>query len=107
VLPYRQIFQSGVLILAYRFGLPVVATDVGSFREDIVEGRTGFLCRPGDPADMARAIRLYFASELYRNLATRRQELQRYAAGVYSWDAVAARTCSGYAAAGAGSGAAL
>ena len=40
VLPYKEIFQSGVLLLAYTFGLPVVATDVGSFREDIVEGST-------------------------------------------------------------------
>jgi len=38
VLPYKEIFQSGVLFLAYSFGLPVVATDVGSFREEIVEG---------------------------------------------------------------------
>ena len=29
VLPYKEIFQSGVLFLAYSFGLPVVATDVG------------------------------------------------------------------------------
>jgi glycosyltransferase involved in cell wall biosynthesis len=43
VLPYKEIFQSGVLFLAYSFGLPVVATDVGSFREEIVEGKTGFL----------------------------------------------------------------
>ncbi len=41
VLPYKEIFQSGVLFLAYSFGLPVVATDVGSFREDIVEGVHG------------------------------------------------------------------
>jgi len=28
-LPYKQIFQSGVLFLGYSFGLPVIATDVG------------------------------------------------------------------------------
>lgn len=97
VLPYREIFQSGVLFLAYSFGLPVVATDVGSFREDIVEGKTGFLCKPDDPSDLARAIRMYFASELYENLSTRRQELKNYANSIYSWHAVADLTCKGYA----------
>ena len=80
VLPYKEIFQSGVLFLAYSFGLPVVATDVGSFREEIVEGQTGFLCRPGDPADLARTpSQRYFASELYRNLGAERQKIKDYA----------------------------
>src|SRR5882672_3259099 len=52
VLPYKEIFQSGVLFLAYSYGLPVIATDVGSFREEIVEGDTGFLCKPGDVEDL-------------------------------------------------------
>ncbi len=60
VLPYNEIFQSGVLFLAYSFGLPVVATDVGSFREEIVEGKTGYLCRPADPDDLAYGDRDLF-----------------------------------------------
>ena len=32
VLPYKHIFQSGLIYTSYRFGLPVVATDVGSLR---------------------------------------------------------------------------
>jgi D-inositol-3-phosphate glycosyltransferase len=88
VLPYKEIFQSGVLFLAYSFGLPVVATDVGSFREEIIEGRTGFLCKPGDPIDMAQTIEAYFSSELYRDLSRRRQEIRDYAYSHHSWDAV-------------------
>ena len=97
VLPYKEIFQSGVLFLAYSLGLPVIATDVGSFREDIVEGTTGFLCRPGDPADMARAIEQYFSSDLYRNLKSRRRDLVDYAHANHSWNAVAELTCKAYA----------
>jgi glycosyltransferase involved in cell wall biosynthesis len=97
VLPYKEIFQSGVLFLAYAFGLPVVATDVGSFREEIVEGDTGFLCEAGDPADMARAIEGYFASDLYANLSARRQEIKDFANAHHSWDAVAELTCGAYA----------
>jgi len=97
VLPYKEIFQSGVLFLAYAFGLPVVATDVGSFREEIVEGSTGFLCKPGDPAEMARAIETYFASDLFSNLEVRRVEIKEYANANHSWHAVAELTCSAYA----------
>ena len=43
VLPYRSIDQSGVLFLAYRFGVPVLAAEVGNFCEDVVEGETGYL----------------------------------------------------------------
>jgi glycosyltransferase involved in cell wall biosynthesis len=95
-LPYNEIFQSGVLFLAYSFGLPVIATDVGSFREEIVEGRTGYLCRPADPADLAMTIQTYFASDLYRNLGTRRQEIKDYAGIHHSWDTVAELTRNAY-----------
>ena len=57
VLPYKTIFQTGVFFLAYRFGLPVVATDVGSIRKDVVVGRTGFICRPEDSHDLAAKLR--------------------------------------------------
>ena len=97
VLPYNEIFQSGVLFLAYSFGLPVIATDVGSFREEIVEGRTGYLCRPSDPVDLAETIKIYFASDLYRDLDARRQEIKDYAYVHHSWNAVAELTRHVYA----------
>jgi D-inositol-3-phosphate glycosyltransferase len=96
VLPYKDIFQSGVLFLAYSFGLPVVATDVGSFREDIVEGETGFICRPADTADLANTLERYFSSDLYRNLSTRRQDIKDYADKVHSWDAATELTTAAY-----------
>lgn len=97
VLPYREIFQSGVLIMAYSFGLPVVATDVGSFRDDVVEGQTGFLCPPGDAAGLARAIATYFASDLYRDLTSRRPELKAHMSRKHSWHTVAGLTRAAYA----------
>jgi D-inositol-3-phosphate glycosyltransferase len=96
VLPYKDIFQSGVLFLAYGFGLPVVATDVGSFKEEIVEGETGFICKPDDIADLARTLETYFISHLYRDLGARRQAIKDYANRVHSWDAVAELTENAY-----------
>ena len=85
VIPYVEIFQSGVPFLSYSFGLPVIATDVGSLRDDIIEGETGFLCRSKNPADLARTIRTYFASDLYQNLETRRSQIREFANERYSW----------------------
>lgn len=96
VLPYTHIFQSGVLFLGYSFGLPVIASDVGSLKEDIVEGKTGYLCRARDPVDLARSLRTYFASDLYKQLDTRRQEIRSFANHRHSWETVAQTTCAVY-----------
>lgn len=95
-LPYKEIFQSGVLFLGYNFGLPVVATDVGELREDIVEGRTGFICKPCDAASLARAIKKYFESDLFRELDSKRLEIREYARARHSWSEVAVATHAVY-----------
>jgi D-inositol-3-phosphate glycosyltransferase len=88
VLPYKEIFQSGVPFLAYSFGLPVIATDVGSLSDVIVDGRTGMLCAPGDTAALARAIEDYFSSDLYTHLASRRDDIRAIVAERHSWTKV-------------------
>ncbi len=97
VLPYVDIYQSGVLFLAHSFGLPVLASDVGSLKDDIVEGKNGFMFKPKDPEDLAKTIEKYFASDLYKNLGSRRQEIQDYATERHSWEIVAQKTMSVYA----------
>lgn len=98
VLPYREIYQSGVLFLAHSFGLPVIASDVGCFREDVVDGETGFLCRPCDPGDLALAIERYFESDLFRALNERRPSIREFAAQRHSWELVGEVTQGVYAA---------
>jgi D-inositol-3-phosphate glycosyltransferase len=97
VLPYTQIFQSGILFLAYSFGLPVIVSDVGSFGEEIIEGRTGFLCKPCDADDLARVIEKYFDSDLFAALDGRRQEIRDYANARHSWEVVGEMSRNVYA----------
>jgi glycosyltransferase involved in cell wall biosynthesis len=92
VLAYTEIFQSGILFLAFNYGLPVIATDVGSFSEDIIVGKTGFICRPRNADDLAAKIQSYFQSELYRDLERRRPEIRDYANSRHSWDVVGEMT---------------
>jgi len=96
VLPYAHIFQSGVLFLAYSFGLPAIAADVGTLKEEIVEGETGLIFKPRDSVDLARKIDKYFNSELFGNLETRRLEIKKYANQRYSWKKVASITTAVY-----------
>jgi len=97
VLSYTEIFQSGILFMAFAYGLPVIATDVGSFAEDIVDGRTGYICKPQDFDDLARTIRRYFESDLYKELGARREHIRESAFSNHSWAVVADLTKNVYA----------
>jgi D-inositol-3-phosphate glycosyltransferase len=95
-LPYTHVFQSGVLFLAYSFGLPVVASDIASVREEVIEGNTGFICKSCDSLDLARAVEAYFASDLFRELAQRRHRIREWANARNSWSVVGETTCKVY-----------
>jgi glycosyltransferase involved in cell wall biosynthesis len=96
VLPYRRVYQSGVLGLSYAQRLPVIAADVGAMRDDISPGKTGFLFVPGDPVDLARTIRTYFASDVFRDLESKGAMLSDHGAERFSWSLNADRTCAVY-----------
>src|SRR6266542_1467535 len=96
VIPYVDIFQSGVPFLAFSFGLPVIATDVGSLRDDVTPD-TGLLCRPRDARDLARAISDFYRSSLFLKADHWRPTIRRIADERHSWSTVAERTIRVYA----------
>lgn len=97
VLPYTHVFQSGVLFLGYSFGLPVIAADVGSLKEEIIAGKTGHVFAPRDVDDLAAKLETYFASDLFEQLEARRPAITKHANERYSWAKVAAITADVYA----------
>jgi glycosyltransferase involved in cell wall biosynthesis len=48
VLPYRRIYQSGVLLMALSYGKAVLASDLEGMKEVITDGETGYLFSSGD-----------------------------------------------------------
>ena len=58
-LPYRQIYQSGVVLLAYAYARPVVATREGEFLTVIKDKETGLLVPSGSISELAEAIKWY------------------------------------------------
>lgn len=55
-LPYREIYQSGVVLLAAAYEKPIVATTEGEFLNVIKNGKTGLLVESGNSDSFAEAI---------------------------------------------------
>ncbi|MGE5384137.1 MAG: glycosyltransferase [Omnitrophica WOR_2 bacterium] len=92
VLPYRDIYQSGVLFMAYNFGLPTIATKVGNFENDISEAKTGFICPGIDTKSIAETIEKYFNSAIYEDLNTTRVSIREWSYKQFSWDKIGEET---------------
>lgn len=56
VLPYRNIYQSGVLLLTLSYGRPVLCSDLNPFKEIIRHNENGFLFQTENPQDLAQKI---------------------------------------------------
>jgi glycosyltransferase involved in cell wall biosynthesis len=64
VLPYLSSTESGIIQLAYGLNTPIITTAVGGNVDLIENGKTGMLCRPEDPEDLARAILEFYEKDL-------------------------------------------
>ncbi len=79
--PYRTEAQSGVVLTAFHFERPVIASTVGGMPEIVTDGRNGLLVPPESPIEIARAVDRFFLEAdrgaMEREAAT--------AAATYSW----------------------
>lgn len=57
-LPYRKIYQSGVLLMAMSYGLPVVASDLDGMTEVISDGVDGYLFEEGNAKSLANKLNI-------------------------------------------------
>jgi glycosyltransferase involved in cell wall biosynthesis len=63
VVPYRRIYNSGVLMMGLSYGKTVIASDLPANQEIIQNGINGYLFENGNPLDLAQnIIRLKHAS---------------------------------------------
>jgi len=68
VLPYRSATASQNALVAFQFGLPVIASRAGAIADAVDDGINGILCTPGDAADLARAIRALYQPGMLERL---------------------------------------
>jgi glycosyltransferase involved in cell wall biosynthesis len=94
VYPYRDITQSGALLKGLATGKPVLATDIGGFRETIRHDETGVLVEYGKPNQMSNAIvRLLGDRDKRDKLGRKGREM---VATEYSWGEIARKTMKCY-----------
>ena len=84
VLPYRSATGTGVIPLAYHYGKPVIAAEVGGLPEVVEEGVSGRLVRSGDPFALASVIRDFLRTPS----AISREGIEKVA-GRMTWDSLA------------------
>jgi len=94
-LPYRQASASGVLLLAYGYGCPVVAYPVGGLPEYVVDGETGWLCARAAPDALAEQLQA-IAVDGREACRARGAAARALADERFSWDAIAERTVALY-----------
>lgn len=94
VLPYVDASQSGVVPLAFSFGKPVVATDVGSIPEAVDHGVNGLIVAPRDPRALAEAIIAILNNATLRDKMIERAKHKAYVE--LSWTRIAEKHIDAY-----------
>lgn len=87
VLPYLDVYQSGVIQLVYAYNKPAIATSIQPFMEIVEENKTGFLCKPNDSEDLMRVMEIALEKEnaFEQYGINGRNKIKR----MYSWDKIA------------------
>lgn len=90
VLPYRQITTSGAALLAFSFGLPIIAPAIGAF-PNLIVGHRGILYDPTQPHALARAL------DQARTAEARSAQAEILAwVKQFAWDAIGAQLLEAY-----------
>lgn len=94
VLPYKKIYQSGVILMAMSYGKPVLASDLDGMKEVIEDQVTGFLFRSGDTQDLSAKLTSVLADRLQMaSVAAKGRDLMR---SRYGWAHIGRLTAECY-----------
>ncbi len=95
VCPYTDATQSGVLMTAYAFNKPVIASKVGGFLDFVYEGLTGKLIQPRNSYDLAEALyELLSSPELLLKMSRNIEKLN--VDSELSWESISEKAISIY-----------
>lgn len=95
VFPYRNIYGSGALLMAYTYGKPVIASNIPTFCEETDNGRTGLLFESENPQLLADAI--IRASELNtEQVREYKHAIRELVEEKYNWSKSAQKTAELY-----------
>ena len=98
VLPYKELYGSGALIMAYAYEKPVIVSDDPIFMEETENGSTGLLFAKNDPKALADAI-LEATEWKAGDHKLRKDHIRSMNKTKFSWDRSAEISCKAYEAA--------
>lgn len=85
VAPYKNATQSGMISVALAYGVPIIATNVGSFSEYIKDGINGFLISVDDYFSLAEKIKILYQNRwLVVEMAKKAKEIGE----LYKWNSI-------------------
>lgn len=84
IMPYLDVYQSGVIQLVYAYEKPAIATAIAPFMEIVEEGVTGYLCQPNNVDSLVSTIE-HAVAEKQRFASLGKAGCQKIAKK-YSWD---------------------
>jgi glycosyltransferase involved in cell wall biosynthesis len=89
-LPYKTIYHSGVVHLAYSFGVPVLSTNVGDFTETITDGLNGYILEKNDKNNMAEKLQqAFYDKNKLQAMGVRAKEISKKK---YGWNEIGKKT---------------
>lgn len=93
-LPYRRIYQSGVLLMAMTYGRPVVVSDLPGMTEMVTDGSNGYVFSDGSPQALAHSLIRALRDERERDEISR-QGLE-YVRQHHAWTGIGRSTVEVY-----------
>lgn len=94
ILPYREIYQSGVLLLTMSYGTPLLCSDLKPFMEFINHGDTGLVFKDGDAFDLSDKL-LKIVNQEY-NLSNISKNANQLISHHFDWNNIGRQTNSFY-----------
>jgi len=94
ILPYREIYQSGVLLLTMSYGKPLLCSDLAAFEEIIIDKENGFTFKSENDDDLAdKLLAIMDDPELLAKVSANASKVIR---NDFDWVKIGAKTAAFY-----------
>ncbi|KLU73191.1 MAG: hypothetical protein RHS_1004 [Robinsoniella sp. RHS] len=90
VMPYLDATQSGIIPLALEYKTPVIATDTGGIREQLLDGKFGLIAKPGDEKSLYLEMKKIVDD---KNIITEQKKIMKEVSEEMDWDVILNKFC--------------
>lgn len=87
ILPYKKIFQSGVMQMAISYKIPIIASSLQAFKEIIGDDENGWIFESENAKDLAKKINMLF--EDYTIAEQKAEKAYAYSQAHFNWNLIA------------------